>query len=126
MKTRGSTITTIVRDTFVEEIRASGVPATLVDDAGDAELRLQVEYYGLAPKSRLSSELVPTLRIRGTLVDRSGTIIWEQVQHADVEDPSQRPVLLEALVSQPELLIAAYRNSSRLIYRQFSSQFKAR
>ena len=126
MKARGSEITTIVRDTCVEEIRASGIPATLVDESGDAELRLQVEYYGLAPKSRLSSELVPTLRIRGELVDRSGSVIWEQLQHADVEDPSQKPVPLEALISEPELLIAAYRNSSRLICRQFLTQLKVR
>lgn len=125
MVERGQPIGTIVRDTVVDGIRASGVPATLVESPAQAELRLQVEFYGLAPNPRDSSGLVPTLRVRGTLVDRSGAVIWERVRHADVEDPSHRPAPLETLLAQPELLVEAYRNASRLIWQDFSAALRS-
>jgi len=125
LATRKQDIKTIAREVLAEQVRATGVPAKLVSGAADAQFQIKIEFYGLAGKNRLSSELVPTLRIRATLIGQSGSVLWEKRLHSDVDDPSHTPKPVEAFTSDPGQLVRAYRNASRLIFSQMLSQLKS-
>ena len=64
----------IVREQFDAELRSAGVFSSVTSENSDAQVRLEVNVYGLAQPHGLSSQLKPTLGVTGKLLRADGSV----------------------------------------------------
>ena len=121
LESKQSKIEDIVMRELTKQINGSGFK-NAEGGAYDATMQVTVEFYGLAGKTRLSEELIPTLRLKGQLIGFNGNLLWENVIHADPKDPSNTPIMVDEIKNHPEKLISLYQNASRIIIEKFIGQ----
>jgi hypothetical protein len=71
----------IVRDQFDAELRSAGVFSSVTSENSDAQVRLEVNVYGLAQPHGFSSQLKPTLGVTGKLLRPDGSVVWQKYEY---------------------------------------------
>ncbi len=71
----------ISREQLKAELFRANVFPSIVQEGGDAEIRLEVSFWGLVQKNSFSAQLKPMLGITGSLVTSNGAVFWQKYDY---------------------------------------------
>ena len=106
-------VSQIVRDEFIEVIKARQVFPSLVPDGGDATITLTIKTYGLA--YGLSSELRPMLGVEGCMTASGSSVIWKKYAYVTNMGDRTPSYTIGELVADPERIRQAFQVSAQIV-----------
>lgn len=107
----------IVYSEFIAEFDQAGLFTRKDSGSVDAEIRLEVQLYGLTQVHGLSSRLHPQIAVQSTMVDASGNVVWQEHHRVPPMGSGVPAYSAAEYTENPELLREAMHAAARLVSR---------